>query len=157
MPVAKTVTDYLQDKGVAYGLRKHPRSATSVQSAISAEIPISSVAKAVAFGSEQGRLLAVLPADHDVDMHCLQDEVGRDLQMLEETDLVELFPDCEIGAVPAIGPAYGLETVVDTRLQNLEEVYFEAGDHEELVHVTEADFEKLEQGASFVHFSRQLI
>ena len=44
--------------------------------------------------------------------------------------------------VPPLSPAYGLETVVDEGLAEQPELYFDAGDHEELVHVlTERFFE----------------
>lgn len=52
-----------------------------------------------------------------------------------EKELVELFRDCDPGAIPAIGAAYRIDTIVDESLLQQPDVYFEAGDHEALVHV----------------------
>jgi len=68
-------------------------------------------------------------------------------------DLAIMFPDCELGAVPALGPAYKLDTVVDESLRGQEEIYFEAGDHEELIRVSGGDFESLLQDADFLSCS----
>ena len=51
-----------------------------------------------------------------------------------------MFADCEVGALPAMGPAYGLETVVDDVLSEQPDIYFEAGDHEQLIHVSAETF-----------------
>jgi hypothetical protein len=41
----------------------------------------------------------------------------------------------ELGAVPQIGKAYGMETIRDDSLMAQPEVYFEGDDHETLVRV----------------------
>ena len=55
--------------------------------------------------------------------------------------------------MPAIGPAYGLETFVDVSLRNEPDVYFEAGDHLELIRVTGDQFEGMLQGCRTGSFS----
>jgi Ala-tRNA(Pro) deacylase len=52
----------------------------------------------------------------------------------------ECFPDCDAGAVPALGPAYGLDTIWDDGLLERSDLYFDAGDHEPLLHVSTTDF-----------------
>ena len=54
-----------------------------------------------------------------------------------------LFYDCDLGAVPALGKAYEVETVVDDTLLRQPEIYFEGGDHEALVHLSGRDFRAL--------------
>ena len=56
--------------------------------------------------------------------------------------------------MPALGPDYGIPTVVDSSLRDQCDIYLEAGDHEELVHVSEKSFERLMDGAQFLRFSR---
>jgi Ala-tRNA(Pro) deacylase len=53
-----------------------------------------------------------------------------------ESEVGELFRDCDPGAIPAIGAAYRVDTIVDDALLQQPHVYFEAGDHEALVHMT---------------------
>ena len=69
--------------------------------------------------------------------------MNRNLGLATESELAKLFSDCEIGALPALGPAYGIETVVDDAIAEQPDIYFEAGDHEQLVHVSAESFNAL--------------
>ena len=74
----------------------------------------------------------------------------RPLVLASEEDLAEAFYDCEPGAVPAVGEDYLIPTIVDERLRHLEEVFFEAGDHERLVHISSDGFSRLMQDAEYL-------
>ena len=54
--------------------------------------------------------------------------------------LPALFNDCSEGAVPPIGDAYGVGVIFDDCLSDCADVYFEAGDHMGVVHISVADF-----------------
>ena len=69
------------------------------------------------------------------------------LGLAVEQDVAELFRDCDPGAIPPLGAAYGVKTLVDDSLVNQPDVYFEAGDHEDLIHVDHAQFSELMSGA----------
>jgi hypothetical protein len=56
--------------------------------------------------------------------------------------------------VPALGAAYGLKVVVDDSLAQLSDIYFEAGDHSNLVHVSGTSFQKLMANARHGKFTR---
>jgi Ala-tRNA(Pro) deacylase len=58
-----------------------------------------------------------------------------------------LFADCDRGAVPPVGEAYGIPTVWDDSLGDLPDVYFEGGDHRTLIHMSGPDFAELMRGA----------
>ena len=60
---------------------------------------------------------------------------------------VQGFWSLHCNAVPALGPAYGLETLVDESLLGVPEVWFEAGDHTTLVRVSGAAFRTLMEQA----------
>ena len=79
--------------------------------------------------------MVVLPSTRRVRLGVLRAEMQRHLRLAMEADLKNLFGDCELGAIPPLGPAYGMETVWDESLENAPEVYFEAGDHEELIRI----------------------
>jgi len=64
-----------------------------------------------------------------------------------------LFDDCEPGAVPPLGPAYGIETLLDESLTSVADVFFEAGDHELLVHLRGEIFQALLRGARRGYYS----
>ena len=79
--------------------------------------------------------------------------LGRhDLHLADERRIAQVFSDCELGAVPALGMAWGLETVVDAELDDCAVVYMEAGDHERLVCVSHEQFERLMQTARHGRF-----
>jgi Ala-tRNA(Pro) deacylase len=80
--------------------------------------------------------------------------VDRPVELATEDETGTVFRDCVPGAAPPIGPAYGLETVVEDRLMAEPEVHFEGGDHESLVHMRGEAFQELVRGArhgSFAH------
>ena len=153
MTIAKTVETHLIDRGISYDVITHSSTGSSSETAQSAHVSGDRIAKGVVVKDSGGYLLAVVPGEHYLDVKSLGEQLSRDLQMADESELGNLFTDCEEGAVPALGIAYGLTTLVDESLLRQPELYFEAGDHESLIHVKEADFEVLMEGAEFGAFS----
>jgi len=90
--------------------------------------------------------MVVVPSSRHVDLGEIHRQLNRDLGLATESELGRLFMDCELGALPAVGPAYGMETVVDDTLAEQADIYFEAGDHEQLIHVTAEAFQTLMGG-----------
>jgi len=157
MGMAMKLSDYLRSHPVQYDLVKHPHSASSLQSANTTQVPPGCVVKAVVLEDEDDHfLMAVLPASRKIDLQALRSDTGRMLRLASESEVGERFGDCELGAVPPIGPAYGIETVWDDSVVNEPEVYFEAGDHETLVHVKTGDFVRLLEDARHMSFSEPL-
>jgi Ala-tRNA(Pro) deacylase len=98
--------------------------------------------------------MAVLPADQRVHIGALARLLDRhDLHLSDERRVKALFDDCAPGAVPALGMAWGMETIVDPALVAVPEVFIEAGDHEQLIKLTRATFETLMRDARHAHFS----
>jgi len=143
--IAPTIQDYLAAQQIAYEVLSHPRTMTSSASAESAHLPGKSVAKAVVVEDESGRYaVAVLPATAHVQLSRLERELHRSgLHLASEPQLGKLFPDCELGAIPPLGDAYGLPTIVEEELAAQPDVFFEAGDHQHLVHVSQGEFGRL--------------
>lgn len=113
------------------------------------------IAKAVIVKDEAGYSMVVVPASYYVEMKHLRKQLDREFELVEESEFAELFPDCERGAVPPLGPAYNIETYLDEGLISLANVYFESGDHEHLVHVSGADFTHLLGGVRHGHFTTE--
>ncbi|VAW74417.1 hypothetical protein MNBD_GAMMA15-1371 [hydrothermal vent metagenome] len=156
MTMASRVANYLVEQDVDFDLIDHPHSATSMESAQLAHVPGSRIAKSVVLEDERGYLLAVLPASCRVDLGELHRQTQRNLGLATEYELGALFEDCEPGAVPPLGPAYDIETIIDDTLAEQPDIYFEAGDHEQLVHVSSETFESLLGEARHTDFSRRL-
>ena len=143
MSIATTVSDYLAEQDVEYDVLLHSHTTCSGETAESSHVPGGCLAKSVILEDDQGYLMVVLPATRQVDLGELHRVLKRNLGLALESELGRLFQDCEIGALPALGPAYGLETIVDDAIAEQPEVYFEAGDHEQLIHVSAEVFEAL--------------
>jgi Ala-tRNA(Pro) deacylase len=156
MAIAPTLEEYLRVKGVEFDLVTHPHTAASWETAHAARLRGSFVGKAVVLADEHGYLMAVVPATHHIQLAWLDRLLQRKLGLVTEDDLASLFPDCEVGAVPPFGPAYGVRTVVDEALFELPEVYLEAGDHESLVRMSGRQFRALMHGHKVAPFSLHL-
>jgi Ala-tRNA(Pro) deacylase len=147
MYLSHTITSFLGKRDVDYETIGHRHTMTSNQTATSTHVARGQIAKGVLFCDEEDYVLAVIPASARVDESALSELLGqRALSLAAEDEISMVFPDCEVGAIPPLGPAYGLDTVVDASLLVQDDVYFEGGDHEHLVHVRGYDFRRLMAG-----------
>ena len=153
MAMSKTLKDYLTAQGVDYSVRSHPRTADSSHTAQATHVPGDRLAKAVMLEDDDGYVMAVIPSSHRVSLGQLHHRLDRRLGLATETELEALFPDCDLGAIPPLGAAWGVETCVDEAILEQPEVWFEAGDHEALVRVSGSQFRALMAGATAGHFS----
>jgi Ala-tRNA(Pro) deacylase len=140
MPIAKTVQWYLEANGVSYETLHHPHSRTSEETADVAFIWGDQLAKTVLLEDERGYVIAIVPASCRLDFKKLERQLDRKLELASEAELADVFPDCEMGALPPLGQAYGIPTVYDDRLRRLSCVYFEGGDHRDLVYLGGREF-----------------
>ena len=157
MAIAKRLKAYLDthnDKN--YRLVRHPHTASSMETAEVAHVPGDCLAKGVILKDTAGYLLVVLPSDFHVELEALNQMTKRQMAMATEEELAQLFPDCEVGAIPPLGMAYGIETLWDTSLGDKETVFFEAGDHESLVKVSGRHFHELMAPATRGVFSHHI-
>ena len=140
MGIASTVRDYLDEAGVDYQLLHHPYSPNSRSAAEAARVPADQLAKPVLLEDEKGFLMAVVPASRRVELQSLEKQFGRRLVLASEREVQDLFSDCSKGALPAVGQAYGVEVIWDDCLAASPDIYFEAGDHTDLVHMSGREF-----------------
>ena len=153
MAIAKTVKCFLDSHHLSYEVLQHPHTSSSAQTADAAYIWEDQLAKSVLLEDEHGYVMAVLPASHRVDLEKLPRKMHRELELATEAELGEIFRDCEIGAVPPLGAAYGIPVVYDDHLGRLGSVYFEGGDHEDLVYMGGAEFLSLFENAEHGDFA----
>jgi Ala-tRNA(Pro) deacylase len=153
MSIALTLRQYLDDQGFEYDLVTHTRTESSADTAEAGGVPGECLAKGVVVKRDKGFLLAVVPASRHIDL----DELGRWLkqpvELASEVEIGSLFPDCEDGAIPPVGYAYGLRAVVDDSLDGQKDIWFEGGDHETLVHMSGPQFHRLMAKVPHEHFS----
>ena len=157
MPISPRLANFLNEHLAHYEVCEHVRTETSAQTARLAHVPPQHVAKSVILEDDDGCVMAVLAADRRVHIGELARVLGRhDLHLSDEARIKLLFDDCAPGAVPALGMAWGMETIVDETLEQAPVVYVEAGDHEQLLKLSRADFNELMRGARRAHFGHTM-
>lgn len=147
MPMSSSLRAFLDAQGIQYEIVEHPRSVSAPRIAAVAHVPGARLAKSVLLEDEQGYVMAVVPSTRRVDLARLHRHTHRMLGLAVEEEIAQLFQDCDPGAIPAVGAAFGIKTVVDDSLRDQPDIYFEAGDHEALVHLSQQQFNTLMSGS----------
>ena len=153
MAIALTLHEYLEDSHIPYEVTSHKKTDCSAKTAEVSHVPASQLAKGVVVKWDDFYILAVIPASRRLDMNRLKTVIGEPVKLASEQEVSMLFPDCKTGAVPVIGPAYKIASIVDRRLDDQDEVYFEGGDHRSLVHVNGDQFDLLMYGMPHARLS----
>lgn len=143
MSIANRLHRFISDQRLAWTPIPHPSSSSCLESAHGAHVPPDRVAKAIVLKGNAGYLMAVIPASQHLDVKELGEAVADDLALVPENKLGELFADCQPGAVPPVGAAYGISTLWDEDLGKRADVYFEGGDHQTLVRMEGTAFAEL--------------
>lgn len=143
MSVSPTVQKFLNRGDIPYRLIRHAYAETSLRSAIAAHVPARRMAKGVVLRDDEGFMMAVVPSDRRVDLHAINQHMGRILSPAAQRDVKILFRDCISGAVPALGQAYNMPVIWDEHLANEPDCYMEAGDHQDLICFSQSTFKQL--------------
>ena len=148
MSVANRLNHFLTLSQTPYRLVPHQHTETAADSAHAAHIPSARVVKSVLLRDRHnGRyLIALTPACNRVELDWVRQGAAADPVLAREAELGEVFPDCELGAVPGFGQAYQLDMVWDDELAQAQSLFFEGGDHRELIEIDHDDFLRLFDG-----------
>jgi Ala-tRNA(Pro) deacylase len=147
MTISPTLHQYLTAENIEYDEIPHVLTMSSARTAQACHVSGDRLAKAIVLRRDGGYMLAVLPASHHLRLADLKARFGDDIDMARESEIGRLFADCAHGAVPAAGICYGLDVIVDDSVQMQPEIYIEAGDHETLLHLGQAQFAHLTANA----------
>ena len=146
----------LEMREAQYRHDRHPLAYTARETARAEHVQPRSFAKVVVVHSEAGYTMAVLPADRIVDLDELRAAFGgRHMRLATENELQELFPDCELGAMPPFGNGTLFETPiwVDGLLMAEETISFNGGTHRDVIQMNTEDWEHIVKPAvlAFAH------
>jgi len=143
MPVNR-LKEFLNSQHVKYVAINHSPAYTAQEIAALAHVRGKELAKTVMFKLDNKMAMAVLPASSKVNFERLQEESGAGrVELAGEKEFKDMFPDCEIGAMPPFGNLYGMEVYASHRLAEDAEIAFNAGSHTELIRMAYKDFERL--------------
>ena len=125
MAMLERLQEYLDQNRVTYTHTAHPLAYTAREVAAAEHLPAREVAKAVIFLGDNGYRMAVLPANRLLDFQELRTVLGfTHARLATEQELAQLFPDCELGAMPPFGNLYGIPVYLDSSLLDDEMIAF---------------------------------
>jgi len=154
MAIPTTLREYLRACDIDYEEVKHDYEVSASRIAQQSHVTGEQLAKAIMLHSRSGYRVAVLPSTCDADLESLSRLFNEPVELAEEDEIVNRFNDCDPGAITPVGQAYGLQVYVDDMLRHQPDIYFDAGDHETLLHMTGREFEKLMGACPHGQFSR---
>jgi len=143
MPVQR-LKDFLDKHRVKYVVITHSLAYTSQEIAVSALMPGKELAKTVIIKFDGRMVMAILPSSYKVDLDLLREATGAGkIELASESEFQDMFPECEIGAMPPFGNLYGMDVFVAESLSENKTIAFNAGSHTELIKLAYRDFKKL--------------
>jgi len=144
MAPSEQLEQYLQTNDIPYLMRHHPPAMTARQLAEMEHINPHEVAKVVIMKDHQQFYMMVLPADYKLDLNAVREVLdSREAWIASEQELQQLFPECELGAMPPFGEMYQMQTYAEMDLNDDTEIEFNAGSHEDAIRMRYKHWEQM--------------
>lgn len=134
---------FMQEKALPYEVITHPQAFTAQQVAHAIHESGKVLAKTVILETDDTHVMCVVPAHHKVKIGWVKDLLSvKHVRLADESTIERLFPDCEVGAMPPVGPLYNMKVIVSEELSSNPDIIFNACTHRHCVKMTYKDFEK---------------
>jgi Ala-tRNA(Pro) deacylase len=144
MTIMKKLKGYLDESDVRYEVSSHREAYTAQEIAAVLHVPGQKLAKVVIVKAGERFVMAVMPATWKVDMEKMKGVLGSaDVRLATEDEFKNLFPECDVGAMPPFGNLYDLDVYVDKSLTEDREIVFQGGTHVDTVNMNYQDFATL--------------
>jgi len=149
MPIPRLISEFLDAKQIWYQHCTHSPAYTAQGTAHAQHISGKELAKVVMIMADKKLLMAVVPASCRVDLTRLGVLLNSDnIRAASEEEFKDIFPDCELGAMPPLGNLYHLDVWMDDTFHSHPGIIFNAGTHAETIQMSFADFQRLVQPKS---------
>ena len=141
----------LRSEGLDFLLTQHEPVTTSAEAAAVRGAELRSGAKAMLVKTKTGFVLAVLAADRKVDWKLLAPLLGDKGARFATDEELRQATGLSKGAVPPLGVLFGLRTIYDRSLLEVETLNFNAGSHTHSISMSRGDLVRIGGGetASF--------
>lgn len=134
---------FLKEGGFNFEKHTHPKAYTSQELAHEEHVSGYMVAKPVIVKGAAEFTMCVLPAPKHLDLKQVADLLQEpEVRLATESEMAELFPECELGAEPPVGSLFGMKTIMDTNLKDDEFLVMQAGTHTEAIKMRREDWER---------------
>lgn len=145
MPVQQ-LKEFLDSAGTEYMCLSHPPAFTAQELAHHVQIAGDQVIKTVIIELDGKMTMLVMPATWRIRWDRLTKVLDTDfVQLADEQEFKDRFPDCEVGAMPPFGSLFGMTVYCSEALTAQPELAFSAGTHTESIHMKTKDFLQLVQ------------
>ena len=113
MPAQK-LKKFLDSTGIKYVTITHSLAYTAQEIAASAHVAGKELAKTVMVKIDDKMAMAVLPAAFKISFDLMKKAAGAaNVELANEQEFKDMFPESELGAMPPFGNLYGMEVFVD--------------------------------------------
>jgi Ala-tRNA(Pro) deacylase len=139
------VVCFLDDAGVAHEVLEHAPTYSARQEAHAVDTDLRHTAKTLLLHDRAGWRIAVLPANHRLDLERARGLLGgsRHLRLATEEEMQTAFPAFDVGALPPVGPMLPLPEAVDIRLLYQGDIVCAGGDHRHAIRLDPRDLVRL--------------
>ena len=144
MTCKEKLETFLRDNSVPFEVHHHPPAYTAQRVAQAEHVSGRTVVKTVMAFADTSLVMLALPAHRKANLARAAAAAGaNEVRLAHEDEFASSFPDCEVGAMPPFGNLYGIPVYADNELAADETIVFNAGTHEDTVHMKFADFQRL--------------
>lgn len=135
--------DWLKSNGIDHEIHEHPLAYTAQSTARAEGVDPRTFAKVVGVRTDDGRqALVLLDAPDHLDLRKAREVLGTTrVHLLTEEEMTRLAPECEAGALPAVGSLFDLPLYADHAVREEARISFNAGSHRHAVRVDRAAWE----------------
>jgi Ala-tRNA(Pro) deacylase len=138
------VIDYINHNKVHYEVIEHAPAFSAHEVAVVSHVPEKDLAKTLIVQADGKFYMVVTSADHRLDERLLHDVLkAKHVHLASEEDLRQIFPDCEVGAMPPFGNLYAVPVYVDKMLAEDDVIVFNACSHTRSIRLKMYDFMRL--------------
>lgn len=136
--------EYLDSQDIDYTLVPHSTSFTAQETAANAHIKGNQLSKVVIVSNDDKLMMIVVPANCIL----MQQSIARllsspDVSIVPEYQFRDHFPECETGAMPALGNLYEMDVLIAKDLVKQEFITFSGGTHNILIRMRTDDYMRL--------------
>lgn len=147
MEIPVKLAKFLKRNKLYYQVMVHPQTFTSLGTAEAGHVSGKAMVKVVLVKADEKDVMVILPSSRTLDLFKLSSALKtNNVRVEEEKEFKDLFPDCELGAMPPFGRLYHLSCYVDESVKKNDKIYFNAGNHEECIQVWTDDFLRVAKG-----------
>jgi len=145
MPIPKKIINYLDKNQAKYEIWQHRTVFTAFDAAQTMHVKVSQIAKNLLVKAGKSYIMAILPADRNIDFVKLAKLAQVAKVSLPKEGVMKKVFKVKPGALPAFGGVYKIPVFMDKNLLKETKVIFSSGSFTESIKMGIAAYKKLEQ------------